>query len=176
MKKFRFNRRRRLYYLAKLGKQSGSPEYIARGVFWGFLIGWAIPFGLQLAVVIPLAFLFHANKVVAGAATFINNHLTVFLMYPFQCWAGSYLIGRPLHYQQTKDIFTRLLQDPSWKALLDLGTAIFIPFFVGGIVLGIITGVIGYWGVRALLRNLRTRKNARVARPAGMTASGLQNR
>jgi len=176
MKKLKLSRRRLLYYTVKLAKQSGTPENIARGMFWGVFIGWAIPFGLQLVVVLPLAYIFKANKLVACAATFINNHLTVFLMYPFQCWAGSYMIGRPLHYSRTRDIFMDLLQHPSFNALFNLGAEIFVPFFVGGVVCGLICGVISYFPTLALVRRLRSRKSRRNRPCAKKSLHELQNR
>lgn len=176
MKKFKFSRRKVLYHTVKLAKQSGTPECIARGVFWGVLVGWVIPFGFQLVVVIPLAIIFKANKLVACAATFVNNHLTVFVMSPFQCWAGSYMIGHPLHYGRVRDIFMELLKNPSFGALFNLGTEIFVPFFVGGTVFGVLTGVTGYFLSLYLVRHLRGRKDRRNGRKEKKIEAELQNR
>jgi len=169
MKKFNLSRRKSLYYMAKLAKQSGTPECIARGVFWGVLVGWVIPFGLQLVIVIPLAFIFKANKLVACASTLVSNHFTIFIMYPFQCWAGSYMLGNPLEYAQLKQTFLKLLEDPSWNALLALGVDICVPFFVGGFVFGLCNAVGGYFLALYLVRRFRARKNKTAASIDGGT-------
>lgn len=44
-------------------------------------------------VVIPLAFLLRAAKVPAVAFTFVSNHFSIIVLYPLQCYLGSYLIS-----------------------------------------------------------------------------------
>ena len=49
------NRSRRIvkYYYLKVMRNSGSPEYIARGAALGIFIGFAIPIGFQIAAAVP---------------------------------------------------------------------------------------------------------------------------
>jgi len=51
------NRSRRIvkYYYLKVMRNSGSPEYIARGAALGIFIGFAIPIGFQIAAAGPPA-------------------------------------------------------------------------------------------------------------------------
>ena len=43
------------FYYMKAVRDKGTPEYIARGWAIGMFVGFAIPFGLQLAISIPLS-------------------------------------------------------------------------------------------------------------------------
>ena len=49
------------FYYMKAVRDKGTPEYIARGWAIGMFVGFAIPFGLQLAISIPLSFLSATN-------------------------------------------------------------------------------------------------------------------
>ena len=101
-KESRMEKVRRLvrYYYNKAVREKGSPEYIARGWGIGMFIGFAVPFGLQLLVSIPLSFLLKGSKLGATVGTLATNHFTIFIIYPFQCWLGSYLIGNPLSFAE----------------------------------------------------------------------------
>ena len=50
------------YYYNKAVSEKGTPEYVARGWAIGMFIGFAVPFGLQLMVSVPLAFLLKGSK------------------------------------------------------------------------------------------------------------------
>ncbi len=133
------------YIYVKLVKQAGSPDYIARGVAIGFMVGLVIPFGLQIPVAIALAFLLKAAKIPAFACTWVTNHVTIFFIYPVQCWIGSYLIGNPLQLDKVEKQLQTLLNERTWSSLTALGGQIVASFFVGGFLFGIILAVPGYF-------------------------------
>lgn len=66
------NRSRRIvkYYYLKVMRNSGSPEYIARGAALGIFIGFAVPIGFQIAAAVPLAFMLKGAKIPAVVLTF----------------------------------------------------------------------------------------------------------
>ena len=88
------------YYYNKAVREKGTPEYIARGWAIGMFVGFAVPFGLQLVISIPLSFLMKGSKLGATVGTMATNHFTIFIIYPFQCWLGSRLIGNPLELKR----------------------------------------------------------------------------
>jgi len=139
LKKFSFG-----YIYVKLVKQSGSPDYIARGVAIGLMIGMVIPFGFQIPIAIALAFLFKAAKIPAFACTWVTNHITVFFIYPVQCWIGSYLIGNPLQLEKVEKQLENLINERTWASLSALGGQLVTSFFVGGFLFGILLAVPGY--------------------------------
>ncbi|MFA7183724.1 MAG: DUF2062 domain-containing protein [Victivallales bacterium] len=144
------------YIYVKLVKQRGAPDYIARGVAIGFLVGLVIPFGFQIPVAIALAFIFHGAKIPAFACTWVTNHFTIFLIYPVQCWIGSYLIGNPLKFSKVEQQLENVVNEKTWESLKALGGQLVASFFAGGFLFGIILAVPGYFISLYLVKKYRT--------------------
>lgn len=170
-KYFRWQTLRVLYF--KLMRNAGSPEYNARGIGLGLFIGLLVPMGLQLLIVVPLAFLCKASKVLAAGFTFVTNHLTIFVLYPLQCWIGSYLIFRPLTYGDVSARLKSLIDSQdwqsAWRAICELGVELGIAFFAGGLLFASIGGGIGYFVSLFLFRQYQARKAAKRARRQQLT-------
>ncbi|MBU8901629.1 MAG: DUF2062 domain-containing protein [Victivallales bacterium] len=142
---FRFKKFSPKYIYVKLVKQAGSPDYIARGVAIGFMVGMLIPFGLQIPTAIALAFLLNAAKIPAFACTWVTNHITIFFIYPAQCWVGSYLIGNPLKLANIEKQLETVINERTWASLSALGGQVVASFFAGGFLFGTILAVPGYF-------------------------------
>ena len=149
------------YWFRKLIRHPGDPAYLARGVALGLLIGFLIPIGAQLIVVIPLAFLLRAAKVPAIAATWISNPFTVFLIYPAQFYLGSYLIFHPLSFAGISGNVRQLLLERSPEAFWALGGQLIASFFAGGVLFGGIAAGIGYCCTLRAVRAYRQRRAER---------------
>ncbi len=147
---------RRLY--AKLVKQEGTPESIARGVVLGLAVGFLIPIGGQVLAALALAFLCKANKIVSVMFTMLSNPYTAPFQYPAQCWLGSWLMGSPLKLSVVEEQFKAFFAAPSWASLMDLGGEFVMPFFVGGLALSVVSGAPSYWASLAMVRRYRSRK------------------
>lgn len=133
------------YIYVKLVKQTGAPDYIARGVAIGFMVGLVVPFGLQVPIAIALAFILKAAKIPAFACTWVTNHVTIFFIYPAQCWVGSYLIGNPLQLEKVEKQMETVLSERTWASLSALGGQVVASFFVGGFLFGTILAIPGYF-------------------------------
>lgn len=133
------------YIYMKLVRQSGAPDYIARGVAIGFMVGMVVPISLQTFVAIPLAFALKAAKIPAFACTWVTNPISVIFIYPIQCWIGSYLIGSPLTLQKSEQMLENVVHNFTWDAFSSLGWQIVVSFFAGGILFGAILAVPGYF-------------------------------
>lgn len=141
--------RKTLYRLyLKIVKAEGSPECIARGVAVGLTIGLVLPVGFQTLPALALAFLLKANKVLSWTFTCISNPASMFILYPFQCWVGSYLVFHPLSMESFSSRFSVLTEASSWsekfRALGALGVDVMVPFFAGGIFFALICAPLGY--------------------------------
>jgi len=162
----RLSRKSIAYYYLKLVNQSGSPDYIARGVAVGLFIAFLIPFGVQMVVAYALASVVRAAKMPAVALTWISNNFTIPVIYPVQCYIGSYMIGHPLHYEYVKNAFLKVIKEMSYKALFDLGVDLTISFFAGGILFGLLSGISGYfiatWLVKRYRRERQIRKSGKI--------------
>lgn len=163
-------RKNTLYKLyLKIVKAEGSPESIARGVAVGLTVGFVLPVGLQTLPALALAFVLKANKVLSWTFTCVSNPASMFILYPFQCWVGSYLVFNPLSLDSLSHRFSDLSKAGSWSetfhALGALGTDIMIPFFAGGVFFALISAPIGYVVSRRLvLAYLRRKERLRQMR------------
>lgn len=160
----KINKSKLLYYYAKFVKEKGSPESVAGGWALGVLIGFAIPFGLQLFVSVPLSFVLRCSRIGAVAGTFVTNHVTILFIYPLQTWIGSYIIGNPINYSRVKDMIAKFTEDPSFEALSRLGGGIVASFFVGGFFLALAGAPVAYFAVKILVIKNRKRKELRKRR------------
>jgi uncharacterized protein (DUF2062 family) len=171
----KLNKRSLAYYYFKLVKQSGEPDYIARGVGLGLFIGLFIPFGLQIAVVLPLAVFLKAAKIPAVAFTFITNQITIFVIYPVQCVVGSYLVGHPMHYSHFKNMLKGVFKADTimekFNALFEMGKEVVIAFFAGGALFGIVIGVAGYFLALWLVKRHRRKKLLKKQKAYGIVHS-----
>ena len=159
--KLNLKKRIRNIYI-KLIKQTGSPDYVARGVAIGFFIGFLIPMGGQMVIALFLAWLLKAKKIPALACTWVTNHFTVFIIYPVQCYVGAHLLGRPMDFHTIDKIFEDFFKDPSWHAFTQLGSTIILPFFTGGALFAIISGLISYFTAYGIIVSHRNRMEARL--------------
>lgn len=158
---------RHLYY-TKILRQAGEPSYIARGVALGLLVGWVIPMGFQIVIVLPLAFVFRAAKIPAIVFTFVSNHFTVFFLYPLQCWLGSLVLRGGLTYDSLADMMKKIIaalekasMREAWEQFSTLGMQVITAFFAGGLLLGVPSAVLGYFVTLCLVRRYRRFKAER---------------
>lgn len=161
---------KRIYY--RIIRQEGSPESIARGIGIGLFVAFLAPVGLQTVTVIPLAFLFRANKILAFIATFPTNPYTIPFIYPAQCYIGSLVMLSPMKFADVSDAFKTVYNDPTWANFVSLGNDIILPFIVGGAIFGIITGIIGYFATLGMVQRHRRRRELKlVARLSAMASA-----
>ncbi|MBO4647501.1 MAG: DUF2062 domain-containing protein [Lentisphaeria bacterium] len=149
------------YYYDKAIREQGTPEYIARGWAIGMFIGFAVPFGLQLIISIPLSFLLKGSKLGASVGTLVTNHITIIVIYPFQCWLGSWLIGKPLELEEITSKVELILKKQDYQTLFSLGSDLVISFFIGGFLLAAVSTPICYYLVKRLVIHYRQNKEKR---------------
>ena len=149
------------YYYNKAVREQGTPEYVARGWAIGMFIGFAVPFGLQLMVSVPLAFLLKGSKLGSVVGTLATNHFTIFIIYPFQCWLGSHLIGNPLSFADISSKMEQVIENQDYETLFGLGKDIIAAFFIGGFLLAFISTPICYFVVKNMVIQYRLNKEKR---------------
>lgn len=163
-------RKKTLYKLyLKIVKAEGSPESIARGVAVGLTIGFVLPVGFQTLPALALAFVLKANKVLSWTFTCVSNPASMFILYPFQCWVGSYLVFNPLSMKTFSSRFSVLTEASTWsekfRALGELGVDVMVPFFAGGIFFALISAPLGYVISRRLvIAYLKRKEHLRLKR------------
>jgi uncharacterized protein len=142
-----FNKSFRLLkkYYYKILRSNGTPHSLAISVALGFFVGCFVPTGGHTVIVLLLAFLFKADKILAFAATWIANPYTITFLYPFFCFVGARILGIDMTFQQIDREIMNIIHDFSWHNLILLGEELAFSFFVGGFIFGIILGGIGYY-------------------------------
>ena len=155
----RYLKQKILILYAKMVREKASPEFIARGWAIGMFYGCAIPFGFQLLLSVPTALLLKGSKLGSMVGTLITNHFSIWIIYPVQCYVGNRLIGGRLSYAAIRDAMAQLINEKSYRALLNLGGELATSFFVGGALMALVFTPLTYWGVKALVIRRRARKS-----------------
>jgi uncharacterized protein (DUF2062 family) len=144
-------------FLAKLRRLRRSvvrdplpPEDVAAGWALGVFVGFAIPFGLQLVVSVPLALMMRVSKIGATLGTLVTNPVTIFFIYPAQTWiVNKLLFGGSLSYDSLLDT------EWTWTAVRRLGAEVMASYFLGGILLAVLLTPVAYFLARSLARSRR---------------------
>ena len=142
-----------LYY--KIVKERRSAEFIARGWALGVFVGSVIPFGIQIYIAIPLSFLLKGSKIGALTGTLISNPLTIFFLYPAQCWMGSRLLGKDITWEAISEALRGVITHQDWSSLSQLSGHLVTSFFAGGLLLAAVSTPLAYFFVLHLVRNYR---------------------
>jgi len=149
-----------LKFFLRLTRHPGTPERVGRGVAAGLFAAFIIPVGHM-----PLAFLLaipvRGTRSAAVLSTWIINPLTLSVVYPVQCYLGSFIIGDLLSYPEIKQLIVAFLTHPGWNTFCDLGSELIVSFFAGGLLLGAAVAVIGYFSTTKMVRGYRARKMKR---------------
>jgi uncharacterized protein (DUF2062 family) len=139
------------------------PERTALAFSVGVLIAFSPLLGLHTILATLLAFAFRFNKVAIYAGTFVNNPFLTLVPIILASYAvGAFVLGRPVALPAEG---VALLRDPHiltasyrlelWARFRDL----FVPFAVGGTVLGVVCSLAAYPVTLKLLRANQRRKN-----------------
>ena len=123
--------------------------------------GCTIPFGFQLILSIPTAYILKGSRVGTTVGTFITNHFSIFFIYPCQCWLGNRLLGGSISYSSIVGALKDVFRDQSWAALLQISGELLESFLLGGFILAAICVPLTYWGVLRFVRRSRKRSAQR---------------
>ena len=134
------------------------PHKIALGLALGIWVGFLPIMGIQMAVVLPFALLFRANKFAAMAGVWITNPITFLPIY----YVG-YAVGitfTPYDHLTWAD-FTSVFTGITATKFLDLGGQMVVPLFVGGAITGVVAGIPTYIVTYRMVVTYRKQRDAR---------------
>ena len=138
----------------KMVRDPLPPESVAAGWALGVFVGFAIPFGLQLIVSVPLAIMMRVSKVGATLGTFVTNPATIFFLYPAQTWVVYNLVFGSREMGELPTEWTR-------QTVMALSGPVIISFFLGGLALAMVLSPVTYHVVKRIVMRQRRRKRGK---------------
>ncbi len=134
-----------------------SPHSIALGAAIGIFIGLTPTVGIQMLLVLSLAFLcrplFHFNRVAAVMAVYISNPLTIVPLYFAEYKLGTLFVQGNV---VTRARFEQLLANADFssrgRVLFDLFIDVGWPLVIGTAIVSVCGGIIAYPTTRMLIR------------------------
>ena len=149
------------YVKHRVRRLPDPPHRIARGIFAGVFTCFTPFFGLHFVVAAAIAWVLRGNVIAALLATFFGNPLTYLPIAFTSLQVGHLLLGNDLHERvpksllqqfqdagrDLKDNFLAIFSDHTadWSNLAQFWSEVFLPYLVGGIIPGLITGLFFYY-------------------------------
>jgi uncharacterized protein (DUF2062 family) len=158
-----------LYYLYRLKRRPGSPEFIAMGFACGVAINfWPILF-THFVFGFILCRILRGDILAMFMGTLLGNPWTFAIVYPMMYKIGKAFLGlRPTHNMDSLDsaeeVLSRIWPIHSWDNLLHAFQDIIIPMMIGGFLLAVPTAIISYYLTRNALRVYQTQRLKRLQR------------
>ncbi len=147
------------YVVHRVRRLPDPPHRISRGIAAGVFVSFTPFFGLHFGLAILIAFLMRGNILAALLATFVGNPLTFPFIVEISTSLGSHMLGLPvdMHLPQIMLAFSHASSDlwfnfkamftdqvADWSNIQRFYQRIFLPYAVGSIVPGVVSGLVAY--------------------------------
>ena len=157
------------YFGKRVLRLSASPHAIAVGFACGVLVSWTPFVGFHFLMSAFIAFFLGGNLVASAIGTIVGNPFTFPLMWWSAFRLGHWMLGMKPHMGKLPPGHESLVH-ATWAEILP----VLRPMLVGAVPLGIVSGVIAYFIVRAAVtayqnarrRRLETRRMMGAGSPA----------
>lgn len=171
--------RRAIEYLGhRLKRLPDSPHKIALGFACGVFVSFSPLFGLHFVYAGLVAMLVRGNVLAALIGTLVGNPLTFPLIATVSLSLGRALYGmggHTAHYSSVRESFLGALSglwdsflsifglaDPAWGKLGTFWSEVFIPYYVGGLIPGLIAAAVFYFLSRPLIAAYQARRRTKL--------------
>ncbi|MGY6634770.1 MAG: DUF2062 domain-containing protein [Alkalilacustris sp.] len=170
-------RRAASYMGHRLSRLPDTPDRIARGIAAGMFASCTPFYGLHFVIAALSARALGGNILAALLGTFLGNPLTFPLIVETSVQVGSWMLGLGggLHFPQVMAAFGYAWAElwsnlyalvtggaPNWFRLRLFTQRVFLPYLLGGVPLGLITGTAVYFVSLPLIRAYQTRRRERL--------------
>lgn len=138
------------YYYLKFVRLKGEPAELARGVGLGLFIGITPTIPLHTVLILFVTLVTRSSKI-AGllASVAISNPLTIPPTYYLSWRVGAWLTGTHISWEHIKSVMELVLSDAgfmvSMTALIHLGREALVTLLLGGFILALPVGLMGYF-------------------------------
>lgn len=146
------------YWRHRMQRLPDSPERIALGFACGVYASFTPFFGFHFVVAAALAWVIRANVFASAIGTFVGNPLT----FPFIAAASlemELIMGVPIRVDFGGLGFREMVD-----MLMNNITGIVLPYFVGGLIPGLITSVGFYFLIKPVVATYQRRRKMRLAK------------
>ncbi|WP_245902583.1 DUF2062 domain-containing protein [Pararhodobacter marinus] len=173
-------RRAATYVLHRMRRLPDTPERIALGISAGLFVSFLPIFGLHFLSAALVAWAIRGNVLAALLGTFYGNPITFPLMAAGGMELGGWLLGRDVQMsvggvmaavgraggELTHNLLTVVTGDAAhWGRLAGFYSNVYLPYFIGGLLLGLPFAVAAYFVhlplVQAYQRSRQKRLEAR---------------
>lgn len=166
------------YFGHRLKRLPDTPHKIALGFACGVFVSFSPVFGFHFFYAALCAFIVRGNMLASVLGTLVGNPLT----FPLIATA-SLTIGRRIYGQRreaesfvsVQESFFGALSglwqsikaafgfgEPAWDKLAQFWSELFVPYYVGGIIPGLITATVFYFLARPLVAAYQARRRAKM--------------
>ncbi len=165
------------YIWHRMRRLPDEPQRIARGMFAGILASFTPLFGFHFLIAALIGYAVRANILASLLATFLGNPLTFPFIAGSALGTGNWLLGYEgnLNFPQIMAAFSRagselwhnlvavVSGEPThWSSLARFYERVFLPYLVGGIIPGTLTGLVGYFVTVPLVRAYQARRRKKL--------------
>ena len=166
------------YVKHRLHRIPDSPHRIARGIWAGVFVSFTPLYGLHFIVSAIIAKAMRGNILAALLATFFGNPITFPIIAAFSLRLGNWMLGGEFAaandgklgekfatafqelWHNAKSVFTA--DTAHWDGLVAFYHDVFLPYFIGGLIPGIITASIVSYLALPLIEAYQNRRRGRL--------------
>lgn len=166
------------YVKHRVRRLPDPPHRIARGVFAGVMTSFTPLFGLHFITAALISKMMQGNIIAAILATFFGNPITFPFIAVSSLQLGHWVLGTTYDegtkhslmrtfggaWDDLKYNFAAMFTDATanWNRLHSFYDEIFLPYLVGGLILGPIAGIICYYLSAPVIAAYKNRRKGRL--------------
>ena len=171
------------YVGIRLKRIPDTPHKISLGMSCGIFASFTPLFGLHFLIAGLLSYLFRGNVLASLIGTFVGNPITFPIITVFNLKLGEWILGSSEYssgdggkifegfldfiFLIYKSFFTEgSIGENSIPRMNEFLNGVFIPYSLGGLILGIFISIVSYLLLRPLVSTYQKKRNARKAKKA----------
>ena len=165
------------YVGIRLKRIPDTPHKISLGMSCGIFASFTPLFGLHFLIAGLLSYVFRANVLASLIGTFVGNPITFPIITVFNLKLGEWILGSSEYSSDDggkifegfldfifliyKSFFTDgSIGENSVPRMNEFFNGVFIPYSLGGFILGIIIAIISYFLLRPLVSTYKKKRNS----------------
>lgn len=156
MNKFTEKTKKRKYtfnnFIKSVKSLRGDPHYISKGMALGVFVGVTPTFPFHTTLALVLAALFRGSPAAAALGVWFGNPITMPFFYFGSYKAGMMLLGKSLP--------EFAINQQSLTELIKMGFDVTAAMIAGGMLIGIIPGIAGYFVTHKIVSVIHRRKKS----------------